>query len=104
MGDRLSRRKRKDGSQFVNSWFQILLCQQNTENRVAGKVYTPINYVCSSVSTNDQVVLEIKADNLKNKGKYFLVIEALWNKQAVGDYQAFCVQLLAKSQIDIKEV
>jgi hypothetical protein len=25
MGDRLSRRKRKDGSQFENSWFQITL-------------------------------------------------------------------------------
>lgn len=47
--------------------------------------------------------LEIKADKLDNKGKYFLVIEALWNKQAVGEYQAFCVQLLTKVQIDLKE-
>lgn len=70
---------------------------------MAGKVYTPVNYVCSSVSTNHQVGLEIPADKLKNNGKYYLVIEALWNKFAVGDYQAFCVQLLAKSQIDIKE-
>jgi hypothetical protein len=80
-----------------------MLCQENQEGRQPGKVYCPIKYLCSSVSTNHQVGLEIPASKLQSRGKYYLVIEALWNKHAKGEYQAFCVQLLAKMEIDLRE-
>lgn len=82
LGDRISRRKRQDGSQFDPSWFEIMLCRQGNEQASQTSCSLDYFFVKSSVSSNYQVNLSVEKELLK-PGKYFLMVEAMWNKIAL---------------------
>ena len=54
-----------------------------------------LTYVASSVSSNYQVELEINPELLQ-QGRYFLIVEALWNEFASdpnSEFRQFCVKM-----------
>ena len=102
MGNRLSRGRRKDGTQFEPSWFNMTLCQTEGQQGHQGTdVSLPFRFIASSVSSNYQVHLSVPRDLLR-PGKYVLIVEALWHSCASApdsDYQSFCVKVLSKAKV-----